>query len=136
MILLLWWHWWSPHIVVLLVHQDSSANAAIPIKSTPPPPPQAAAAQAAVQRAKLRPSDLVDLLTSLAFKNYGVVKSSDAYVWSDITCTYLEAQNVSDAYTSWADSYGQTSYLFQSVGGVLVHPPTGMRSSVPLGGEW
>ena len=133
-VLLLCWHWWSPNLVHLVIDQDSGTKVGIPIKSSPQPKPLPEA-PAVVQRAQPHPSNLVDLLSSLMFKNYGIVKSSDVYVWSGIECTYLEAQNVTGSYTSWADTYGQTSYLFQSVGGVLVHPPSGMRSSVPLGGE-
>jgi hypothetical protein len=77
---------------------------------------------------------LVSLLGNLTFKNYGVVKSSDRYTWQKIPCMYLESQNVSGPYLSWADrSYA--NYLYHNVSGDLVHPPSGMRSSVPLGGE-
>eukprot|EP00731_Ephydatia_muelleri_P017942 Em0010g1040a len=49
---------------------------------------------------------------------------------------YFETQNVTNPYTSWAYyPFGPSAYyLFQDVDGVLVTPPSGMRSSVPLGG--
>ena len=135
-VLLLCWHWWSTQVLVLIVHQDSPVN--IPIKSTPPPlssSPKAEVNSVRVQKVTPRPTDLVDLLSSLSFKNYGIAKSSDVYVFNDLPCIYLEAQNVTSSYTSWSDTYGESSYLYQSVAGILVHPPSGMRSSVPLGGE-
>ena len=129
-------------MLVLIVHQDSRTEIDIPIKSKLPPPkqlslPSAEVNSVRVQKVAPRPTDLVDLLSGLSFKNYGVVKSSDVYVFEPLTCTglYLEAQNVTGSYTSWSDTYEKSSYLFQSVAGILVHPPSGMRSSVPLGGE-
>lgn len=77
---------------------------------------------------------LIDLLGNLTFKNYGVVKSSDKYTWQEIPCAYLEAQNVSGPYVGWADR-SHANYLYHDVSGDLIHPPSGMRSSVPLGGE-
>uniref|UniRef100_A0A1X7SQU2 Glycosyl-hydrolase family 116 N-terminal domain-containing protein n=1 Tax=Amphimedon queenslandica TaxID=400682 RepID=A0A1X7SQU2_AMPQE len=76
---------------------------------------------------------LVNLLGNLTFKNYGIVRSSDQYVWEEIRISYVEAQNVSGPYLGWAD-IGHANYLFHDVSGDLTHPPSGMRSSVPLGG--
>ena len=41
---------------------------------------------------------------------------------------------MSGPYVSWADR-DRASYLYHDVSGNLIHPPSGMRSSVPLGGE-
>ena len=41
---------------------------------------------------------------------------------------------MSGPYLSWTDG-GRHPYLYHIVGGDLVSPPLGMRSSVPLGGE-
>ena len=41
---------------------------------------------------------------------------------------------MSGPYLGWAD-IGKCPYLYHDVGGDLVSPPSGMRSSVPLGGE-
>ncbi|XP_019863749.1 PREDICTED: uncharacterized protein LOC109592849, partial [Amphimedon queenslandica] len=75
---------------------------------------------------------LVNLLGNLTFKNYGIVKSTDHYVWQQIPCHYLEAQNVSGPYLAWAD-VKQANYLFHDVSGDMTHPASGMRSSIPLG---
>ena len=77
---------------------------------------------------------LVDLLENLTFKNYGLVKNSDKYTWHEIPCAYLEAQNVSGPYVGWADTT-HANYLYRDVAGDLMHPPSGLRSSVPLGGK-
>ncbi len=77
---------------------------------------------------------LVQLLGNLTFKNYGIVKSRDEFVWIPKPCWYLEAQNVSGPYVGWADQ-AACNYLYRSISGDLVEPPSGMRSSVPLGGE-
>ncbi len=78
---------------------------------------------------------LVHLRQSLTFKNYryGIVKQSIRYVWNTCLCVYLELQNVSGPH-SWAD-LDKCNYLFHDVSGDLKAPPSGMRSSVPLGGE-
>ncbi len=62
------------------------------------------------------------------------MKQSDKYVWKQSRCLCLEAQNVSGPYVGWADRYN-FRYLFHDVSGDLIPPPSGMRSSVPLGGE-
>ncbi len=75
---------------------------------------------------------LVHLLGNLTFKNYGVVKRSDQFRSRRIRCQYLEAENVTEPYRSWA---GECSYLYHYVSGDWIPPPSGMRSSVPLGGK-
>ena len=77
---------------------------------------------------------LVSLLGNLTFKNYGVVKNTDRYTWQRVPILYLEAQNVSGPYVGWADTKS-ANYLFHDVAGDMLHPPSGMRSSVPLGGK-
>ena len=77
---------------------------------------------------------LIDALQKLVFKNYGVTRDTDKYTWKTIPCHYLESQNVTRPYIGWAD-VNQCNYLFRLVGEDLVHPPSGIRSSVPLGGE-
>lgn len=78
---------------------------------------------------------LIELLGNLTFKNSGIVKTSDKYTWQGIPCLYLESQNVSGPYVSWDDcAKGYANYLYHDVAGDLIHPPSGMRSSVPLGG--
>ncbi len=77
---------------------------------------------------------LVHLLQNLTFKNYGIVKQSDVYKSILTKCLYLEAQKVAGPYVGWADRY-KCDYLFHDVSGDLIPPPSGMRSSVPLGGE-
>ncbi len=62
------------------------------------------------------------------------MKQSDKYMWKLSRCWYLEAQNVSGPYSGWADKRN-CNYLFHDVSGDLIPPPSGMRSSVPLGGE-
>ena len=52
----------------------------------------------------------------------------------NITCRYLESQYVSGPYLAWVDKH-KCLYLYHNVGGNLVSPPLGMRSSVPLGGK-
>ena len=80
-------------------------------------------------------TSLVDLLEQLEFYNYGTVSHTDSFEWSVTPCLYLESQNVSGPYVGWADRQ-HFNYLYQSVSGELLHPPSGMRSSVPLGGEY
>jgi len=46
---------------------------------------------------------------------------------------HLESQNVSGPYMGWADE-GRCNYLYQDVNGDLLHPASGLHSSVPLGG--
>ena len=41
---------------------------------------------------------------------------------------------MSGPYVSWADRT-HANYLYHDVSGDLMHPPSGMRSSVPLGGK-
>ena len=41
---------------------------------------------------------------------------------------------MSGPYLGWYDK-GKCPYLYHNVGGDLVSPPLGMRSSVPLGGK-
>ena len=41
---------------------------------------------------------------------------------------------MSGPYLAWTDR-GRCPYLYHNVGGDLVSPPLGMRSSVPLGGK-
>ena len=78
-------------------------------------------------------SSLASLLTALKFNNYGIVRSSDRFAWSPAPCLYLESQNVSGPYMGWADERS-CNYLYQDVDGDLLHPASGLRSSVPLGG--
>ncbi|XP_019852028.1 PREDICTED: uncharacterized protein LOC109581956 [Amphimedon queenslandica] len=95
---------------------------------------QAVVTNAAPLKFYSQDESLVDLLGNLTFKNYGIVKSTDSYVWREIPILYLEAQNVSGPYLGWADTH-QANYLFLEVSGpYLTNPPSGMRSSVPLGG--
>ncbi len=77
---------------------------------------------------------LIHLLRNLMFKNYGVVRGSDRFVWKASPCQYLEAQNVTGPYMAWGNT-DVCNYLFRDVSGDLIPPPSGMRSSVPLGGE-
>lgn len=73
-------------------------------------------------------------LPKLKFLNQGVVHSTDIYTWKEQPCMYLEAQNVTTVRSSWRDST-KFNYLYQSTAdGKMVSPPSGMRSSVPLGG--
>lgn len=96
---------------------------------------QAVVTNAAPLKYYSQDESLVNLLGNLTFKNYGIVKSSDHFVWREIPILYLEAQNVSGPYLGWADTH-QANYLFQDVSGpYLTNPPSGMRSSVPLGGK-
>jgi hypothetical protein len=90
-----------------------------------------------VQSAAPRSSDLIYLLSSLTFENYGVVQSTYNYFYGTVYVGYFETLNVTTPYTSWAyDPFGPSPYyLFQDVNGAQVTPPSGMRSSVPLGGE-
>ncbi|XP_064405275.1 uncharacterized protein LOC135350425 [Halichondria panicea] len=81
----------------------------------------------------LQPETLIELLQNLTFLNSGVVKNSDEFVWLNQRCQYLESQNVSGPYTGWAD-VNSVNYLFRDRGQNYVDPPSGMRSSVPLGG--
>ena len=53
---------------------------------------------------------------------------------NNVTCRYLESQYVSGPYLAWVDKH-KFLYLYHNVGGDLVSPPLGMRSSVPLGGK-
>ena len=78
---------------------------------------------------------LSELLKSMVFKNSGTVKSTDEFVWQSQPCSYLESQNTSTVWTGW-DVTGKHNYLYQRLAnGSLVAPPSGMRSSVPVGGE-
>ena len=77
----------------------------------------------------------MDSLQKLIFKNYGIVRDTDRFAWKKIPCAYLESQNVTGPYVGWADT-GMCNYLYQLIGNDLVHPPSGMRSSVPLGGKY
>ena len=79
------------------------------------------------------PQSLVEQLQKLIFLNTGVVTRKDEFVWKNIRCGYLEAQNVSMPYSGWADK-GHVNYLHQKNSGYLVSPPSGMRSSIPHGG--
>lgn len=73
-------------------------------------------------------------LPKLKFLNQGVVHSTDVYTWKEQPCGYLEAQNVTTVRSSWIDS-NKFNYMYQSMAGAkMVPPPSGMRSSVPLGG--
>ena len=82
----------------------------------------------------LQPETLIELLQNLTFLNSGVIKNSDEFVWLRQRCLYLESQNVSGPYISWADTHS-FNYLFRHRGQTYVDPPSGMRSSVPLGGK-
>ena len=77
---------------------------------------------------------LIEELDSLVFKNYGAVRKTDKFVWTEQACNYLEAHNVTGPYVGWAERY-KCAYLYHELGGKLLHPPSGMRSSVPLGGQ-
>ena len=90
--------------------------------------------QAETPVSMLQPETLIELLQNLTFLNSGVVKNSDEFVWLNQSCKYLESQNVSGPYTGWADVHS-VNYLFRRRGQIYVDPPSGMRSSVPLGGK-
>ncbi len=107
-------------------YTDSEATLdGVPIKD---PVPQA------TPISMLQPETLIELLQNLIFLNSGVVKNSDEFVWLKQKCLYLESQNVSGPYIGWADTYS-FNYLFRHRGQTYVDPPSGMRSSVPLGGK-
>ena len=53
---------------------------------------------------------------------------------NNMTRRYLESQYVTGPYLAWTDTK-RCPYLYHNVGGDLVSPPLGMRSSVPLGGK-
>ena len=127
-IVLLAWLWPSHHILVVVQYLPSKGGV-INSQSSDAVPPAHSLLQVYSDE-----DDLVDILGNLTFKNYGVVKSSDLYMWHVMPCLYLESQNVSGPYVGWADT-GHCNYLYHDVSGDLIHPPSGMRSSVPLGGE-
>ena len=77
---------------------------------------------------------LIEELDSLVFKNYGAVRKTDKFVWNQHPCHYLEAHNVTGPYRGWAE-VGTCTYMFQEIGNEQFNPPSGMRSSVPLGGQ-
>ena len=126
-LVLLCWHQWDCNVVMV-----KPANVSKVVHRPPPP-----LRSPKVQKATPRPTNLPALLSSLTFDNYGVVQSTDSYVFGPVYVGYFETQNVTNPYTSWAYyPFGPSAYyLFQDVDGVLVTPPSGMRSSVPLGGE-
>lgn len=74
-------------------------------------------------------------IPNLKFLNSGKVRAGDKYEWKKLPCNYLESQNVSGFQNNWADR-GNFNYLFQNQNGQLNPPPTGIRSSVPLGGKF
>ncbi|CAD5124032.1 DgyrCDS12336 [Dimorphilus gyrociliatus] len=76
--------------------------------------------------------DLSQLL-NLEFANSGISKAGDVYQWKQLPCSYLESQNVTTIQQNWAN-YKKFNYLFQEKNGELIPPPSGIRSSVPLGG--
>jgi len=76
---------------------------------------------------------LVEQLEKLTFLNYGLTSYNYEYVWDPINCVYLESQNVSGPYIGWV-AKGETNYLYRAIDGKLIDPPSGMRSSMPLGG--
>jgi len=72
----------------------------------------------------------IELLKRLRFKNSGVVRRDTRFEYHTRPCYYME--DVDQWTTPWSDGY--YSYLYEVRGGELVDPPSGMRSSVPLGG--
>ncbi|XP_023931770.1 uncharacterized protein LOC106167159 [Lingula anatina] len=86
---------------------------------------------------KSRGDSISDLLLKIQFKNEGIIKSSDRYVWKRQGCVYLEQENVthiSDSAMGW-DLWDAFNYRYQQLdNGTLVPPPSGIRSAVPLGG--
>jgi len=73
---------------------------------------------------------LIEALTRLRFKNSGVVRRDMRFEHRTRPCYYME--DVDRWSTPWDDGY--YSYLYEIRDGEAVDPPTGMRSSVPLGG--
>ncbi len=77
---------------------------------------------------------LIEQLQKLRFLNSGLVKNTDEFVWLQQKISYLESQNVSGPYVGWADVHA-ANYLFKHQGEIFTDPPSGIRSSVPLGGK-
>ena len=125
LVLVLCFLWFRPSCIrVVILSPPSSFNTA-PLKQGP---------SHTLSSARQDNSSLASLLAGLKFNNYGVVRSSDRFSWLAVPCAYLESQNVSGPYRGWADT-GNCSHLFRDVDGDLLHPASGLRSSVPLGGE-
>ncbi len=123
------WVWFRPNCHTVLYYSTSGEGA---VNHQSPETSRTGKISLLDTRSKDEP--LVQLLGNLTFKNYGIVKSRDEFVWIPKPCRYLEAQNVSRPYMGWAVEE-TFNYLYHSVSGDLLHPPSGMRSSVPLGGE-
>uniref|UniRef100_A0A1X7UVT0 Uncharacterized protein n=1 Tax=Amphimedon queenslandica TaxID=400682 RepID=A0A1X7UVT0_AMPQE len=125
LLLCIWF--WPPQQIQIYNYYNSSKEGNINS--------EAVATNAAPLKIYSQDESLVNLLGNLTFKNYGIVRSSDHYVWKEIRISYVEAQNVSGPYLGWAD-IGHANYLYHDVSGDLTHPASGMRSSVPLGGKY
>ena len=82
-------------------------------------------------------SSLAERLVALRFNNVGVTKSTTDFTVATVPCGYLEPENVTTPQHAWAQK-GKCPFVFttnQSGGGrLLVPPPLGIRSAVPLGG--
>ncbi len=66
-------------------------------------------------------------LAGLQFRNSGVVRKEMQFRYFDQTVSYVEDEE------RW-NTQGTATYLYQVSGTTKTDPPTGMRSSVPLGG--
>ena len=75
-------------------------------------------------------ANIQSILSTLAFKNSGIVTRDMAFEYHTKPCYYTE--NIDSWSTPWDEAY--YSYLYQRSDGMLHSPPTGMRSAVPLGG--
>jgi uncharacterized protein (DUF608 family)/HEAT repeat protein len=68
-----------------------------------------------------------NLLQQLSFKNSGIIRKDMRFEYRKTPCFYMEGID------KWV-VFKNYSYLYERRAGKLITPPSGMRSSVPLGG--
>ena len=77
-------------------------------------------------------------LDAVSFLNSGLINASSRYAYVNRAVMYGETENVSTSRTWWGQS-DQFPLLYEADegeadGGFTLHPPSGLRSAVPLGG--